>query len=217
LALYDELTAIENLNFFADMYGLNGLLKRQRVQECLSFAALSDRGRDRVSTYSGGMKRRLNMAIALLHQPRLMILDEPTVGVDPQSRNHIFDSLEQLQSAGLTLLYTSHYMEEVERLCDRVAIMDHGKILASGTLTELIASHAGLPWVRAEVCHVPGDVSLPAPLKSGRLEFRAADPLQATQQLAQQGVEFRAVSIAKPNLEEVFLALTGRQLRDTAG
>jgi ABC-2 type transport system ATP-binding protein len=139
LALYDELSAIDNLRLFGALYGLAGAERESRAAAALGVVHLSDRSRDRVESFSGGMKRRLNIAAALLHEPRVLLLDEPTVGVDPQSRNAIFDTLVELRARGLTLIYTTHYMEEAERLCDRIVIIDHGRVLANDTLDGLYA------------------------------------------------------------------------------
>ena len=137
LALYDELTALDNLRLFGALYGLAGAAVQLRAAAALEVVRLTDRARDRVESFSGGMKRRLNIAAALLHEPRVLLLDEPTVGVDPQSRNAIFDTLAELRQRGLTLVYTTHYMEEAERLCDRIVIIDHGRVLADDTLDGL--------------------------------------------------------------------------------
>jgi len=150
IALYDDLTGEENLRFFGTLYGLAGARLGERVGWALDFAGLAARRRDRVGGYSGGMKRRLNMAAGLLHDPPVILLDEPTAGVDPQSRNHIFDRIEALKRDGRTLLYTTHYMEEAERLCDRVAIVDAGRVLAIDTVEGLIARHGGPPVTRVE-------------------------------------------------------------------
>ena len=166
LALYDELSARDNLRFFGALYGLRGGALEQAMRAALEFVELGDRARDRVKTFSGGMKRRLNLAAGLLHEPDILLLDEPTVGVDPQSRNAIFDSLETLKRRGKALLYTTHYMEEAERLADRIVVIDHGRVIADDTL-------AGL------------QTRLPA-----------------------------AVGGPSASLETVFLALTGRSLRD---
>jgi len=139
LALYDELSALDNLRLFGSLYGLAGSALEERAAEALAVARLAERGRERVGTFSGGMKRRLNIAAGLLHRPRLLLLDEPTVGVDPQSRNAIFDALRELKARGLTLVYTTHYMEEAERLCDRIVVIDHGRVLADDTLDGLLA------------------------------------------------------------------------------
>ncbi len=143
LALFAELSALQNLAWFGSLYNLSGARLAERVDWALGVVGLRDRARDVVRTYSGGMQRRLNIAAGLLHKPELLILDEPTVGVDPQSRNHIFDTVRGLRADGMTVIYTTHYMEEVEALCDRVAIMDHGDVVALGSLDELIAQHAG--------------------------------------------------------------------------
>src|SRR5215203_630482 len=145
LAVYEQLTGRENLEFFGRMYGLGGAILSERVSWALRFVQLEDRASDRAVTYSGGMKRRLNLAAALVHDPELILLDEPTVGVDPQSRNAIFDSIEALRAQGRTIIYTTHYMEEAARLCDRVGIIDHGKLLAVDTVAALLATHGGAP------------------------------------------------------------------------
>jgi ABC-2 type transport system ATP-binding protein len=144
LALYEELSAWANLQLFGGLYGLGAARLRPRAEAALSLVGLADRSEDRVKTFSGGMKRRLNIAAALLHDPDLILLDEPTVGVDPQSRNAIFENLEELKRRGKTLLYTTHYMEEAERLCDRVLILDHGRILANDTVTHFKQQYANL-------------------------------------------------------------------------
>ncbi len=200
LALYDDLSAEENLSFFGSLYRLDGAALRKRLDWSLEFSGLTDRRRDRVGTYSGGMKRRLNLAAALLHDPKALLLDEPTVGVDPQSRNSIFDSIEALHGEGKTIIYTTHYMEEAQRLCDRVAIVDHGRMLALDTVDGLLARHGGRTAV------VTGN-----PGAEERTE--TDDPVGELIRLRQAGVtgDFR---IDKPDLESVFLHLTGRLLRD---
>ena len=145
LALYDLLSGEENLRFFGEVYGLAGARLAERVASSLDFVGLTDRQRDRVGTYSGGMKRRLNLAAALVHDPQLILLDEPTVGVDPQSRHQIFENIRELKRLGRTVVYTTHYMEEAERLCDRVAIIDRGKLLALGPVAELVEAHGVKP------------------------------------------------------------------------
>jgi ABC-2 type transport system ATP-binding protein len=209
LALYDELTAREHIQFFSQLYG-----KKARVSECLEFAGLNDRATSRVSTFSGGMKRRLNIAVALIHEPDILLLDEPTVGVDPQSRNHIFDCIDQLKSKGMTILYTTHYMEEVERLCDRVAIMDHGKLLAVDSIPNLLSQYGGDSKVTAELKSIPTNVDLPGVRHDLQLCFDSHQPLEETLELSRAGVEFQSVTISQPDLESVFLSLTGRSLRD---
>ncbi|HSI73078.1 MAG TPA: ABC transporter ATP-binding protein, partial [Fimbriimonas sp.] len=143
LALYEDLTAAENLSFYGALYGLNGVRLKERVEWCLTFAGLADRANHLVKTFSGGMKRRVNMAAALIHEPEVVLFDEPTVGVDPQSRNYIFDSILALKEQGTTILYTTHYMEEAQRLCDRVAIIDKGKLLAMDTVDGLLETYGG--------------------------------------------------------------------------
>ena len=161
LSIYDELTAEENLSFFGKLYKLSGAHLKSRVEWALEFSRLQDRRKSRVGTFSGGMKRRLNFACALVHEPKIVLLDEPTVGVDPQSRNHIFEGVEQLQQQGLSIIYTTHYMEEAERLCNRVAIIDHGKLLELDSVENLIGRHGGESLVTGELQAVPDKVSLP--------------------------------------------------------
>ncbi len=203
LAIYDELTAEENLAFFAQLYGLRGAARRERVEIALELAGLADRRRERARNFSGGMQRRLNIAAALVHDPSVILLDEPTVGVDPQSRNHIFAAIERLKRAGRTILYTTHYMEEAERLCDRVAIVDRGRLLAIGTVDELVAAHGGACIVEAEI----GE-------RTVRIETR--DPFGEVARLAGEGGAFKHLRVDRPDLEAVFLALTGHSLRDRA-
>src|SRR5437588_5372908 len=144
IALYGELTARENLHFFGELYGLSGAKLRRRVQEVLAAVGLEDRADQRVDTFSGGMKRRLNLGAALVHEPRLLLLDEPTTGVDPQSRNRIFEEIRRVNRAGVTVVYTSHYMEEVQALCSRVGILDHGRLIACDKVTDLLRKMSGL-------------------------------------------------------------------------
>ncbi len=200
LALYDDLTGEENLRFFARLHGLSGHRLSERVEWTLGFAGLADRRKDRVGTYSGGMKRRLNLAAALLHDPRILLLDEPTVGVDPQSRNAIFDSIEALHGQGKTIVYTTHYMEEAERLCDRVGIIDHGKLLALDTVDALLARYGGKSRV---VVRTAG--------REKRIE--TDDPIAEIVRL-EPGDRAASIRVEHPDLESVFLNLTGRTLRD---
>ena len=193
LALFEDLTALANLELFGALYGIPRPRLRERAAEVLAVVGLRDRGRDKPSTFSGGMKRRLNIACALVHDPDVLLLDEPTAGVDPQSRNAIFDNLESLKRQGKALVYTTHYMEEAERLADRIVIIDHGRVVASGTLAELTAM---LPAAQTLELDVDGAVD------TGAL---AALP----------GVKrVRHMRSGRGNLEDVFLALTGRGLRD---
>jgi linearmycin/streptolysin S transport system ATP-binding protein len=227
IAVYPDLSGRENLRFFASLYGLRGGRARRRVDAVLATVGLAERAAERAAVYSGGMKRRLNIAIGLLHEPRLLVLDEPTVGVDPQSRNAILQSIEALSASGMAVLYTTHYMEEAQRLCDRVAIIDAGRLVAEGTpreLTALVGEHdrvllgvsgdpataadavRGLPSTR-QVTVGPDSVEL--------LDENARASLPAIlRALAAAGVTTRSVSVEEPNLEAVFLQLTGKSLRD---
>ena len=214
LSLYDELTANENLKFFGSLYGLAGSALTRRVDWALEFAELKDRRNDRVGTYSGGMKRRLNIAVGLIHEPRMLLLDEPTVGVDPHSRNHIFESIVQLQDRGMTIIYTTHYMEEAQRLCDRVAIVDHGKLLDIGTVDQLVQRHGGASVVTAELKSAPKEIRLPGMVENNQLRFESDQPLDEVAALSGQGVQFQTLNVTQPDLESVFLSLTGRSLRD---
>ncbi len=229
LAIYPDLTARENLRFFGRLYGLKGAALRARVNEVLALTGLIERGNDLVARYSGGMQRRLNIGIGLLHEPRLLLLDEPTVGVDPQSRHAILESIAALGRHGIAILYTTHYMEEAERLCDRVGIIDGGEIRAEGTRQQLIASVGRQDEVRLTLSgdvqaaveaveRIPGVVRVGA--RDDRLEILVADArgmiprLLASVEDADAVV--RGVEVIEPDLEGVFLHLTGRALRDAA-
>jgi ABC-2 type transport system ATP-binding protein len=215
LSLYEDLTARENLAFFGKLYGLPASELRERVRWALEFAGLADRAGDYVKTFSGGMKRRLNLACALVHDPKVVLLDEPTVGVDPQSRNHLFDCIEQLKQDGLTVLYTTHYMEEAQRLCDRVAIIDHGQLLALDTVEGLLNQHGGQSLVVGRLVRpAADDVTLPGELVELDWRYQADDPMQAITAAARSGVDFQSLAITRPDMESVFLNLTGRSLRD---
>jgi ABC-2 type transport system ATP-binding protein len=195
LALFEELSARENLRFFGALYDLAGDALDAAIAEGLAFVGLAERAGDRVKTFSGGMKRRLNLAAGLLHDPQLVLLDEPTVGIDPQSRNAIFDNLEALRARGKALVYTTHYMEEAERLCDRIVIVDHGRVIATDTVRGLYAL-------------------LPAPRRvTVELREPAAEPV-LSQLRSIAAVESVEVAAGRGDLETVFLALTGRSLRD---
>ena len=200
LALYDVLSGRENLHFFGETYGLSGERLRARVTWALDFVGLTERAGDRVVGYSGGMKRRLNLAAALVHDPELILLDEPTVGVDPQSRNQIFENILALKRLGRTIIYTTHYMEEAERLCDRVAVIDHGKLLALGTVPELLAQYGA-------------KATLVAVTSAGEHRIETTDPLGELNRLATQ-TTIQSFYMERPTLEQVFLHLTGRSLRD---
>jgi ABC-2 type transport system ATP-binding protein len=215
LAIYEELTGEENVRFFGGLYpSVKGTLK-ERVARALEFVGLSERSKDRARTYSGGMQRRLNLACALVHAPPVLMLDEPTVGVDPQSRNVIFEKIEELKRQGCTILYTTHYMEEAERLCEWVAIIDHGRILALDTVDNLIAQHGGKSLVEGELTAPPDDPSqLPCELDGTTLRIDTDEPLQLISELASSGHRFRTLKVVRADLETVFLNLTGRSLRD---
>jgi ABC-2 type transport system ATP-binding protein len=199
-ALYDLLSGDENLHFFGRLYGLGGATLRTRVDWALKFVGLTDRRRDRVGDYSGGMKRRLNLAAAILHEPELVLLDEPTTGVDPQSRNLIFDNIQELRARGSTIVYTTHYMEEAERLCDRVAIIDRGRVLALDTVPRLLAAHGG-----------PSALIVETPEGTRRIDTDT--PLDALNRVAAETTVTR-FHMERATLEQVFLHLTGRTLRD---
>jgi ABC-2 type transport system ATP-binding protein len=227
IAIYPDLTARENLLFFGSLYGMGGRELAVRVDEVLDTIGLRERARDRSMEFSGGMKRRLNIGIGLLHKPRLLMLDEPTVGVDPQSRNAILESVEQLSAEGMAVLYTTHYMEEAERLCDRVGIIDEGEIKAEGTRAELVrlvgqrdkvrmGASGNLPAALAALQAVAGVESASA--GEERLDLivdgadRALPALLAA--AAGAGASVHSVEVEEPNLEAVFLHLTGKALRD---
>ena len=201
IALYEELSGRENLLFFGRLYGIDGAALKKRVDELLELVGLADRAKDRVKVYSGGMQRRLNLAAALVNDPEVVLLDEPTAGVDPHSRNAIFELVMGLRARGKCVVYTTHYMEEAQRLCDRVGVMDHGKLLALGTVEELIGAHGGktvVAVVRAE----------------GEERISTSDPVAELQRFMADGRQTMGVRIERPNLESVFLSLTGRSLRD---
>src|SRR5260221_7621534 len=229
LALYEDLTARENLIFWGQMYGLSGKALNSRIDEVLEQIGLTDKATNRVKTYSGGMKRRVNIGVGLLHKPRLLFMDEPTVGIDPQSRRAILDTVKDLNKQGMTVLYTTHYMEEAEELSDRVGIIDHGELIAIGTQVELtkqvgqtetLILHVGenddsgaLANSLKEIKNVDGvsaagnDVSVSTP--------SAKDAIAPVVSKADQlGIKIRSIDIREPNLEAVFLHLTGRALRD---
>jgi ABC-2 type transport system ATP-binding protein len=216
LAIYDSLSAEENIRFFGKLYGLRGSHLKKRIEWVLDFAGLTERRKDRAATYSGGMKRRLNLACALVHDPPILLLDEPTVGVDPQSRNHIFDSIERLKEENRTIIYTTHYMEEAQRLCDRVAIIDHGKILALDTVDNLIEQHGGKSVIQVNLFTPPEkDIGIEGAVVDGtNLRIETGKPLEVLAQLASLGLKFNTMNVEKADLESVFLNLTGRRLRD---
>ncbi len=227
IAIYPDLTARENLVFFGSLYGMAGKELAARVDEVLETIGLRERAKDRSAEFSGGMKRRLNIGIGLLHKPRLLMLDDPTVGVDPQSRNAILESVEQLSAEGMAVLYTTHYMEEAERLCDRVAIIDEGEIKAEGTRSELVrlvgerdkvrlGASGNLAGALPALQAVPGVESASTGEERIDLIVEGADralPL-LLQAAAGAGLSVHSVEVEEPNLEAVFLHLTGKALRD---
>ena len=229
LALYEDLTARENLIFWGQMYGLGGSALKNRVEEVLEQIGLVDKANDRVKTYSGGMKRRVNIGVGLLHKPKLLFMDEPTVGIDPQSRRAILDTVKDLNKKGMTVLYTTHYMEEAEELSNRVGIIDHGELIAIGTQKELtkqvgetetlvlhigenedpealVTSFKGIKEV-LEANVINNEISVITP--------SAKDVLASVVTKAnERGIKIHSIDIREPNLEAVFLHLTGRALRD---
>ena len=227
MGLFEEMPARENLHLFGSLYGMHGACLKRAIGEALELVGLTDRAKDRVKDFSGGMKRRLNLAASLLHDPQLLLLDEPTVGVDPQSRNAIFDNLEVLKKRGKTLLYTTHYMEEAERLCDRLVIIDHGKIIRDDTLQNLyremparnvltveLENSDGL--TADELRRLPGVDSaelLGAAVRVGVRDL-ARDAAGILEWLAARGYRLQHLASERSNLETVFLTLTGRSLRD---
>ena len=227
LAIYPDLSGEENLAFFGRLYGLGGASLDERVKEVLAIIGLSDRKDDYTKEYSGGMKRRLNIGIGLLHRPRLLVLDEPTVGVDPQSRNAILESVESLSSEGMAVLYTTHYMEEAERLCDRVAIIDEGTVQAEGTRRDLVSlvgekdrisitGSSNLGEAKSTITGLRGvsEVSV----SDHGVEVLADDAATLLPEMlgciATIGASVTSVEVVEPNLEAVFLHLTGKALRD---
>ena len=227
LALYPTLSAWDNLLFFGRIYGLRGKHLRQRVEAVLEMVGLTERARDPIETYSGGMKRRINIAAGLLHEPEVLFLDEPTVGVDPQSRHAIFEAVEALNAAGMTVLYTTHYMEEAQRLCHRVAIVDAGRVIALDTPEALVQRlgsgiirlglHDGdLPVVAEGASRLP--VVRAVSRRDGELFVEAEHPQQALIALLELvnrlGPRVTSLQVLEPNLETVFLQLTGKSLRD---
>jgi ABC-2 type transport system ATP-binding protein len=229
LALYDDLSARENLLFWGRMYGLSGRALRVRAAEVLEQIGLADRARERVKTYSGGMKRRVNIGVGLLHKPKLLFMDEPTVGIDPQSRRAILDSVKDLNKQGMTVLYTTHYMEEAQELSDRVGIIDHGELIALGTQAELTRQVGETDTLILHIDESQDGSSLVDAVRSVSGVLRANMTDHAVTVIAPEaedimapviikanelGIKIRSVDVKEPNLEAVFLHLTGRALRD---
>jgi len=226
-AFFETLSALDNVTYWAKIYGLRGEERKKAIKQALEFTGLWERRKDRANTFSGGMKRRLNIACAIVHNPKILIMDEPTVGVDPQSRNNILESVKILNQNGTTVIYTSHYMEEIEELCDRVAIMDFGKVIAMGTIDELVES---ISEERKAIIEVNSNVEK-AVQSLGKLEFikdvkqegkeihlilgKEADSFSSViEYLVKLGFHITSMSMDKLNLENVFLNLTGKKLRD---
>lgn len=230
IALYQEMSARENLKFWGRLYDLSGKELNKKVDEVLEIIGLTDRAKDKVGTFSGGMKRRVNIGAAILHQPQILIMDEPTVGIDPQSRNHILETVKRLNEEGMTIIYTSHYMEEVEYLCERIGIIDHGEVIASGTLHELREKMEDSSRMKLTIERKPqntGKITQALENLFSKKEFQLQnneltvfhkDPQSILSELIQSvtvtGTRITSVDIVEPNLESVFLHLTGRNLRD---
>lgn len=229
LALYEDLTARENLSFWGQMYNLSGKALNARIDQVLEQIGLKDRANQRVKTFSGGMKRRVNIGVGLLHQPRLLFMDEPTVGIDPQSRRAILDSVKDLNRQGMTVLYTTHYMEEAQELSDRVGIIDHGDLIALGTQSELTRQVGEYEALQLHISEMDDSEALAQALRSVEGVVRAdvidhnitlitpeAEKILApvVSRANERGIRIHTVTIQEPNLEAVFLHLTGRALRD---
>lgn len=227
IAIYEELTAYENVKFFAGLYGLRGAELKARVEEALQFVGLSDKYKSYPKNFSGGMKRRLNIACAIAHRPKLIIMDEPTVGIDPQSRNYILQSVRKLNEMGSTIIYTSHYMEEVEEICTKIAIVDHGKVIAEGTKEQLKAIITDTKDIWIEVKSVENlDVEQLKEINGVKavqidenvIKVNSDAGLNNLNKIIQHfinhDIEIRSLEEQAPNLETVFLTLTGRNLRD---
>jgi ABC-2 type transport system ATP-binding protein len=227
LAIYEDMTAYENVRFFAGLYGLRGADLKERVEEALEFVGLLDKQKSYPMNFSGGMKRRLNIACAIAHRPKLIIMDEPTVGIDPQSRNYILTSVRKLNEMGCTVIYTSHYMEEVEEICSRIAIVDHGKVIAEGTKEQLKAIITDTKDILIEVKNsenldetslreIKGVNSVSS--EENMVKINSQSEINNLNQIIQffinRGIEIRSLQELAPNLETVFLTLTGRNLRD---
>nr|WP_201714726.1 ABC transporter ATP-binding protein [Rossellomorea arthrocnemi] len=229
IALYPTMSARDNLLFWGKMYGLNGSQAKRRVEEVLEIVGLKERGKDRIETFSGGMKRRINIGAALMHEPELLIMDEPTVGIDPQSRNHILETVKGLNEKGMTIIYTSHYMEEVEFLCNRVGIIDHGEVIALGTKAELCSRLTGSSFIQMKVESLSDEArqvlentkettQITFQQEDGIIEVVAPNPQETVATIitsaVQAGLIIESVEIKESNLETLFLQLTGRTLRD---
>ncbi|MFD2210623.1 ATP-binding cassette domain-containing protein [Virgibacillus halophilus] len=227
IAIYEDLTAYENVHFFAGLYGFRGKELHERTLEALKFVGLLEKQKNFPKKFSGGMKRRLNIACALAHRPKLIIMDEPTVGIDPQSRNYILNSVRKLNDMGCTIIYTSHYMEEVEEICSRIAIIDHGKIIAEGTKEQLKSLITNKKLIEIEVRTTEGinladikaiqgvaDVHCTDNKIQIHTDFGMNNLNHIIAHFIHHGIDIRSLDEKEPNLETVFLTLTGRNLRD---
>jgi len=222
IALYDDLSALENLSFWGSLYNLSKSEISTRAEKILKDFGLLDRAKDKIKTYSGGMKRRINIACALMHNPEVIFMDEPTVGIDPQSRNNIYDGIEKLRKDGKTILYTTHYMEEAERFSDRIGIIDNGSLIAEGTLDELRKLGNIRESVTVECAAIPENLTSLAGLNYKVIENKISftvDSVKSSlpgilQKCFEGGLDVTHIDISKANLEAVFLALTGKNLRD---
>jgi ABC-2 type transport system ATP-binding protein len=229
IALYQQMSARENLAFWGRMYGLSGSHLQERIKEVLEIIGLTDRATEKVETFSGGMKRRVNIGAAILHNPELLIMDEPTVGIDPQSRSHILETVKKLNAEGMTVIYTSHYMEEVEYLCEKIGIMDQGEFITSGTISELretigdrsriVMNFSGEPQLEnLKSVLAPSIPENDLSVNHDELAIFHKEPQTVLSELIQTvtgaGFEITSVEVVEPNLESVFLHLTGRSLRD---
>lgn len=227
IALFEDLTAQENLDYFGRLYGLKGKLLKERINEALAFTGLTERRKDRPKGFSGGMKRRLNIACAILHHPKLIIMDEPTVGIDPQSRNHIMESIKELNRMGSTIIYTSHYMEEVEEICTKIAVVDRGRVIAQGTKEELKSLVSSEEKITIELSSVNFTMvegikkieSISECVVNGnRLDVVGRkgenNVNRIIQVISESEADILSLNVEKPSLEAVFLTLTGRSLRD---
>ncbi len=227
LAIFEELTAYENVSFFASLYGIKGKERKEKSLKALEFVGLEEKAKDKAKTFSGGMKRRLNIACGIAHEPRLIIMDEPTVGIDPQSRNHILNSIKQLNQNGATIIYTTHYMEEAEMLCDRMAIVDRGYVIASGTaesLRDIINDKNTVLITLKEISKIDTKILLNIKgvedihFKENILQIISKKEVVCLDKiiayLTESGTAIVDIKLQTPNLEDVFLGLTGRSLRD---
>jgi len=222
ISLYDELSGKENLMFWGSLYGISKSVLKTESDRLLDMLGLSDRMNDNVGTYSGGMKRRINIASALMHKPEVLLMDEPTVGIDPQSRNLIYEVIKELHRDGMTIIYTTHYMEEAESMCDRIGIIDHGTILAEGTLDALKIQAGDKDVIKVRVAGDAlavkalgfEDVIIDGDLVSLPTQQASTDLPKIITKISNAGIEIKQVNIAEVDLETIFLNLTGRTLRD---